>query len=58
LRIPVKRWNGRANPNESDAEGEQCSLSAAAVHRLHALDLRRNGGRIDEPLQYDQAACG
>jgi hypothetical protein len=32
--------------------------SAAAVHRLHALDLRRNGGRIDELLQHDQAASG
>jgi hypothetical protein len=32
--------------------------SAAAVHRLHVLDLRRNGDRIDEPLQHGQAACG
>jgi hypothetical protein len=32
--------------------------SAAAVHRLHALDRRRNGGRIDELLQHDQAASG
>jgi hypothetical protein len=38
--------------------GFRNGASAAALHRLHALDLRRNGDPIDELLQHDQAACG